>query len=407
MKSRASYSIALAAWGFVAGSLAVLAVLWILGTPVDQLFTAEPASAGQTSEPGYYEYTPRDRSTIMQQVSADIVQDRSNAIINSINNVSPSVVSISLIIERRMLSRGYRYYMDPFYNRGEGKTVRQKIPKVGTGFLVNPDGMIVTNHHVIEHGKDIMVSLQDGREFDAEILGKDEALDLALLKIEGEDFPYAPLGDSDNLVTGEWAIAIGNPFGNLLQDNQPTVTVGVISAVRRKFISGEEDERYYQNMIQTDAAINPGNSGGPLVNAEGEVIGINTFIFTPSGGNIGLGFARPINEVKRLIDEILTYGEVRDVYLGFYAQTISSVLARSYNLPSSSGFIIVSVDKGSPAWEAGLRRGDVVYALDDVPIKGAGDSNARISSLKVGDELKLRVYRDGRYSDVVLEAVER
>lgn len=405
MNSKIGYSILLASWGFLAGAAAILSALFILG-----VLPAGGADADHSALPqkGYIENAPgRIRQTSAAGATDDIIEDRSNAIIRSIERVSPSVVSISLIIERHLLGSGYRRYMDPFYNRNLGETVRQMIPKVGTGFIVHPSGLVITNHHVIENGSDIVVSLQDGREFEATVLGKDESLDLALLKIEGNDFPYAPLGESHGLVTGEWAIAIGNPFGSLLQDNQPTVTVGVISAVDRKFISSEEDERYYQGMIQTDAAINPGNSGGPLVNARGEVIGVNTFIFTKSGTNIGLGFARPIDEVKELIDEILTYGKIREVYLGFNAQTISRMIMRSYNLPSQGGFIIVAVDKNSPAAQAGLQRGDVVYEMDGIPVKGAGDANAKIGSLKVGDTLSLRVYRNGRYLDISFKVTER
>ena len=407
MKSSGPYRIALAFWGFLAGVAVITAAFWIISdqNPVT-LFSNDSQATAQP----WYEFEKRNvshQNSLIQPVGNDISLSRSNAITRSIDSVSPAVVSISLVVERQMLRRGYRSYLDPFYSRNNGQTVRQKIPKVGTGFIINPDGLIITNHHVIENGTDILVTLQDGRDFDAEILGADEALDLALLRIEGRDFPFAPLGDSDDLRIGEWAIAIGNPFGSLLQDNQPTVTVGVISAVNRKFISSEEDERYYQNMIQTDAAINPGNSGGPLVNAVGEVIGVNTFIFTPSGGNIGLGFARPVNVVKRLVEEILTYGKVRDVYLGFVAQTISRTIRLSYNLPSGDGFIIVSVDQNSPAWNAGLRRGDVVYAMDGVPVKGAGDANAKIGSLKVGDYLSLRVWRNGREFDSTMRVIER
>ena len=330
---------------------------------------------------------------------------RRNAIVRAIEEVNPAVVSIGIIVQRRYINTYYDDYWDYFMRRP--RTTREYYPKVGTGFVINSEGIVVTNHHVIEGGREVVVTLQDGREVAGEVIGADKTLDIAVIRIKGENFPYAPLGDSDDLIIGEWAIAIGNPYGSLLQDNRPTVTVGVISAVNRQFRGSAEEGRYYQNMIQTDAAINPGNSGGPLVNSRGEVVGINTFIFSKSGGSIGLGFAIPVNTVKRVVREILTYGKVRDVWLGFQGQEIGTLMARSLGRSTADGVIVTYIEPGSPAAEAGLKRGDVIVAMDGIAIKGASDANAKIHSLQVGDRLVLTVERDGRSAEVTVVAREQ
>jgi serine protease Do len=409
MSRESLYRIALAAWSFIAGLAVMFAALWLMDmTPSEAVRSAARGEFARAEHPMWTEYasvTPE-----VKQVSADLMQDRSSAIVEAVEQVSPAVVSISLIVERRYLNRSYEDYFNYFYNRGRRtETARVLYPKVGTGFIINADGIIVTNHHVIAQGSEFLVTLQDGREYPGKLVGASEALDIAVLKISGDGFPFAVLGDSDGLTIGEWAIAIGNPFGSLLQDNQPTVTVGVISAVKRQFVGAAEEGRYYQNMIQTDAAINPGNSGGPLVNSGGEVIGINTFIFSQSGGNIGLGFARPINEVKRMVNEILTYGKVREVDLGVGGQGMGRQEIAMLNLPNDvqRGIMITYVAPDGPAAEAGIERGDIIYAMDGIPVKGVNDALAKIHSLKVGDVVELSLYREGRRFDTSIVARER
>lgn len=406
MNQSRPFGLILGIWSFVAGAIVLFVALWLLDLSPRQL-TGERAVLN--NGPMWHEYQPAaGNSATMATVAEAVQEDRGNAITTAVRRVSPAVVSIGIIVERRYLRDGYNDYFDYFFDRygDTGRTIQQVHPKVGTGFIIDANGTIVTNQHVIEGGSRIIVTLQDGREFEGNLIGADASLDIAVIRIQGSGLPFAMLGNSDGITIGEWAIAIGNPFASLLQDNQPTVTVGVISAVNRQFIGSAEEGRYYQNMIQTDAAINPGNSGGPLLNARGEVIGINTFIFTKSGGSIGLGFARPINEVKRLVQEILTYGGVREITLGFRGREVSPMVARALNLPSAEGVIVQYVADGGPAAVSGLQRGDVILRMDGIPVRSAADANAKIRSLKVGDILTLDIYRDGRAMQVKIRAAQ-
>ncbi|MEO0141969.1 MAG: trypsin-like peptidase domain-containing protein, partial [candidate division WOR-3 bacterium] len=230
----------------------------------------------------------------------EISKQRMNAIVLAANKVGPAVVSIT-VIQTRIIT--ISPFDDEFFRRFFGdffpeQRYRQQIKSLGSGVIISPDGFIITNEHVVSNATEINVTLPDARQFKAQIIAADRTMDLALLKVDGHNLPYAELGSSEDLLIGEWVIALGNPFGFMLEDTRPTVTVGVISALNRAIKSAHED-RIYKDMIQTDAAINPGNSGGPLVNILGQVIGINTFILTSSGGSEGVGFARPINVVKK------------------------------------------------------------------------------------------------------------
>jgi serine protease Do len=404
MNYRLSFA-AFALWYFLSGMAVLFIVLVVFN--IDPHALLFPGDELGRQRPMWHEIKTATEPLPLTAVSQEGLDDsRNNAIIRSIQSVNPAVVGIGIIVQRRYVDPNYRDYWEYFFRR-EPSTAQEYYPKIGTGFLINADGIVVTNHHVIEGGREVIVTLQDGREVQGQVIGFDKTLDVAVIKIEGGNYPYAPLGDSDNLIIGEWAIAIGNPYGSLLQDNRPTVTVGVISAVNRQFRPSSEEERYYQNMIQTDAAINPGNSGGPLINSRGEVIGVNTFIFSQSGGNIGLGFAIPINTVKRVVDEILTYGKIRTVWLGFQGQEIGSLLRRSLGRESTEGVIVTYIEPDGPADNAGLQRGDVITAMDGIPVKGAADANAKIHSLRVGDRLELTVERDGRSTRIVITAREQ
>jgi len=325
----------------------------------------------------------------------DLDGSRRTAIVTAAETAGPAVVSISVtqVVER------YVPFRDPFFDYffGGGRIQRRyNTHSMGSGFIVDQTGLVLTNQHVIQGATDITVTLPDGRDFSARIVGADESTDLAVLKIQGEDLPTVKLGDSDDLYIGEWAIAIGNPFGYLLEDPQPSVTAGVISAVERDIKSERGQSRVYRDLIQTDAAINPGNSGGPLVNSKGTVIGINTFIFSRSGGSLGMGFAIPINQARRVIDELIEYGKTRDVYTGIRVQEITRLLALSLGLESQQGVLVSDVERGSPAAKAGLQPGDVIRKLNDRYILSIEDARAALAGLLVGDDLVVEYERNGR-----------
>jgi serine protease Do len=289
-------------------------------------------------------------------------------------------------------------FFDRFFPQSQYK---QKIPGLGSGVIVDASGIVLTNSHVIRDAEEIRVNLPDGRHFDAKVLGDSPIYDLAVLKVDGAaNLPVAPLGDSDSLVVGEWAIAIGNPFGFLLDDSQPTVTAGVISATRRDIKSEATESGVYKNMIQTDAAINPGNSGGALVNGDGQVIGINTFIFTQGGGSIGLGFAIPINMAKQLLGEIRQYGRVRQAWPGMQVQPVTEYLARRLGWNDVAGLVVTRVDPNGPAAKAGVKVGDRIRKVNGRVTNTVDDAQGSIYGAQVGDQLALELDRDGKTSTV-------
>lgn len=338
----------------------------------------------------------------------EISNSRRNAIVLAAERVGPAVVSIS-VTQVRILSGSpfgsmFRDPLFEYFFPELRREYRQKIKSMGSGFLINSEGQILTNEHVVENASQIVVNLADGRQFEGKLMGSDPALDLALVKIDGHDLPTAPLGDSDDLIIGEWAIAIGNPYGYVLKDSRPSVTVGVISAIGRNF--DPRRGRVYRNMIQTDAAINPGNSGGPLVNSAGEVIGINTFIFTESGGSLGVGFAIPVNTARRMVEEIAQYGEVRPFWTGIHIQDLSPLIAQSLGYSSTDGVIVSQLDPNSPALSAGLRVGDIITAFDGRKIRGETDLLAEFYGAHVGDRIRLDVWRKGQTQTVTFTLVE-
>jgi serine protease Do len=242
-----------------------------------------------------------------------------------------------------------------------------------------------------------VVTLTDGEHFDAKILGTDHVSDIALLKIDKSGLPYIPMGNSDDVMIGEWAIALGNPFGLFEVNQKPTVTVGVISATNMKLNSGEN--RFYRDMLQTDAAINSGNSGGPLVNSVGEVIGMNTIIFTGnsySTGNIGLGFAIPINKIKKITDELRKNGKIeRNYWVGLRVQTMDQNIANYYKLKNVQGAIVVSVESGSPADKAGIKANDIITSVNGQAVNSDADFWGIITDMNVGDKVDVKFLRDG------------
>lgn len=338
--------------------------------------------------------------------SKSITRSRENAIVLAAKRVGPAVVSISVIQTRYYrTSPFFDDFFDEFFRElFPPRVYKKEISSLGSGFIINEKGYILTNGHVVHNAEKIKVTLPDGREFDATIVGEDEISDIAMLKIDGKDLPYTVLGNSDDLIIGEWAIAIGNPFGYILEDPQPSVTVGVISALNRSIKPGSKRAGIYKNMIQTDAAINPGNSGGPLINADGEVIGINTFIITTSRGSEGVGFAIPINSAKKVISELIKYGEKRKVWLGIDVQQITELLRKTLKLKSKDGVLVSDIEKQSPAFKSGIRTGDIIISINEKKIKNPGDYISVVSNIIVGEDVKISVKREEERIDFVLKA---
>ncbi|NOT34041.1 MAG: trypsin-like serine protease [Candidatus Eisenbacteria bacterium] len=330
--------------------------------------------------------------------AGEISASRRTAVVTAAQRVSPSVVSVSVVASRVVRSDPFGGVLrDEFFDRFFPPTeYRQRIPGLGSGFIVDPGGTIMTNEHVVRDADDIKVTLSDGRQLKARLLGASPIYDVAVLKVDASGLPAVRLGDSDHLVVGEWAIAIGSPFGYLLSDTQPTVTAGVVSATRRDIKSEASNVGVYKNMIQTDAAINPGNSGGPLVNADGEVIGINSFIFTQGGGSIGLGFAIPINLGRRILGELQKYGRIRIAWPGFTVQAITPYLAQRLGFRDTEGLVVSRVDPDGPAARAGVKPGDRVRSVNERPIRNVDDAQRSIYGAEVGDRLKLELDRAGR-----------
>jgi len=332
----------------------------------------------------------------------EITSSRVNAIVEAAEKVGPAVVSISVLQTRTYATQPLpEFFRDPVIREFFGdfftpRIYRQQIQSQGSGVIVRPEGLVLTNEHVVRGAEEIKVTLPDGRMMEGGLLDSDPALDLAVVSVKGSRLPVAPLGDSEDLIIGEWAIAIGNPFGYLLDDTQPTVTVGVISAINRAIRPGERSVALYRNMIQTDAAINPGNSGGPLVNADGEVIGINTFIFTSGGGSEGIGFARPIEDAKRILSDVVSFGRIRKPWIGAYTQSLNREIAQALDLESATGVIVVEVEKGSPADDAGMKRGDVIRRANSTEIRDEVDWESFLLSVQVDDGLKLSLVRSGK-----------
>src|SRR6185503_4656201 len=269
-------------------------------------------------------------------------------------------------------------FFEPFFrDMMPSYRYREQIPSMGSGFIISPKGYVLTNEHVVRGAEKITVILADGRSFSGKLLGSHPQYDVAIVKIEGERLPVAPLGNSSDLMIGEWAIAIGNPFGYLLNDTQPSVTAGVISATRRDIKSEATETGVYKNMIQTDAAINPGNSGGPLVNGDGEVVGINTFIFTQGGGSLGIGFAIPINLVRKVVAEVGKYGRVRTAYPGMRIQEVTAEIAQRLGW-SEGGVLVTRGEEGGPAAKAGIKVRDRFRKVNGIVVRGVEDAQRGI-----------------------------
>ncbi|HUI92149.1 MAG TPA: trypsin-like peptidase domain-containing protein [Chitinivibrionales bacterium] len=322
---------------------------------------------------------------------------RSNAIVRATKMISPCVVGIT-VTQLQVVRRSYSSdeFFDFFFAPELVPRVKE-VERMGSGFLFSRDGFILTNYHVVEGAQKLFVTFSDGHQAEGRVVGVDPQTDLAVVAAKGDNFPFAKLGSSDNLMIGEWAIAIGNPFGFFINDARPTVTVGVISAVDRNFAPSEGV--YYQGMIQTDAAINQGNSGGPLVDALGEVIGINTFIFTGSDsyrGSIGIGFAIPIDRAKRVSKELIAYGKRRMIYTGISVQDLNRSLALALGYDRTTGVVISEITKKSPGETAKLTRGDIIVQMGGREIRSSADIGGFFLDYFVGDTVGISYVRKGK-----------
>ncbi|MBI4716071.1 MAG: DegQ family serine endoprotease [Nitrospirae bacterium] len=330
---------------------------------------------------------PAEDRSAESSVRAGGMESRPLSFADLVRREKPAVVNISTTQVVR--DDVHQDLFTPF-----GSPAPNPLPKgfrtqsLGSGFLISREGLILTNHHVIENAERIIVRLNDEREFTAEVIGRDHKTDLALIRIRGEgDFPVVPLGDSSDLEVGDWVLAIGNPFGL-----EHTVTAGIVSAKGRVIGSGP-----YDDFIQTDASINPGNSGGPLFNTRGEVVGINTAI---NASGQGIGFAIPINMAKTLLPQLQESGKVTRGWLGVMIQDVTDDLAHSFGMKEKSGALVADVTEGGPADEGGVRRGDVIVAFDGKKIQRMKDLPLVVAESPVGKQVALTFIRDGRNETV-------
>lgn len=339
-----------------------------------------------------------------------ISASRRTSIVSAVERAGPAVVSI--VATFQMQRRGFtRMFDDPFFGHFVvPQLYTREEPNTGSGVIIDEAGYIVTNAHVVQLGeytaRRIQAVLTDGRSLTCTLVGVDIMSDLAVLHMEGEDIPVAALGRSDDIMAGEWAITIGNPLGLAIEDAQPAVAVGVVSAVGRDFRREQGSRTVYRDMIQTDATINPGNSGGPLVNALGEVIGINTFILSESGGSEGVGFAIPIDRVRRVADELIQYGGPRRGWTGLSVIDITEYVAQELNIEDRLGVLVNEVDPESPAARTGVRVMDIIRKINGEAIASYPDAREALYGSLVGDSIELEVEREGRLMSLTLHIAE-
>jgi len=302
---------------------------------------------------------------------------RRTAIVTAAARVAPAVVSVNTRRRERRLSQ------DPFDLFFMPRGYEEAVEGYGSGFIVSPDGIVITNQHVTQGAEQIVVTTRDGRDFPARVLGEDPLTDIAVLKVDATNLPTAPIGKSTDLMIGEWVVAFGNPFAYLLGNTEPTVTAGVVSAVGRNLLPSEGQSGIYVGMIQTDAPINPGNSGGPLANALGEVVGVNSSIFTSSGGSVGIGFAIPIERALRVADELRRFGKVRRAWVGLEVAGAEDLRAWK----RVGGLRVTEVARGGPAARAGVAPGDVLLSARNHPLRTFLDWEAVLLDTGPGDTL--------------------
>jgi Do/DeqQ family serine protease len=307
-----------------------------------------------------------------------------------LNQVTPAVVNIAVM--SRSPEEDNPLFQDPFFRRFFGVPDRPRTQQsAGSGVIVDAaKGYVLTNHHVIKNAVAVKVILKDKREFDAKLVGSDAGTDVALLRVDPQNLTAVRLGDSDQLNVGDYVLAIGNPFGI-----GQTVTSGIVSALGRSGLNIEG----YEDFIQTDASINPGNSGGALINLRGELIGLNTAIIGPAGGNVGIGFAVPVNMARAVMSQLVKYGEMRRGWFGITAQDMTPDLAQALRAKQTEGAIINEIEPGSPAEKAGVRKDDLVLSINGRLVRGSGDLRNQLGLIAVGDEVQLKLLRDGKALD--------
>lgn len=339
-----------------------------------------------------------------------LLEKSARAFSSVVKKAEPAVVNVRVEKKEGMSPEDqFNPFDDPSFQRFFGPSFKHpSIPQspeqfksqaAGSGFLISEDGYILTNNHLIDKADKITVRMDGGQELEAKLVGTDPQSDVALIKIsDGRKFSYLPLGDSDKLEVGEWVIAIGSPFGL-----DSTVTVGVVSAKGRNRMGINE----YENFIQTDAAINPGNSGGPLLNIYGEVIGINTAIFSRSGGYMGIGFAIPVNMAKTVKSQLLAKGKVTRSWLGVAIQDMSADLARSFKMTQKSGALVTEVSKDSPAERAGIKQGDVIIIYDGKPVVDVADLRNRVAMTPGGTKVDLTLVRNEKQQKLTIQVEEQ
>jgi len=339
-----------------------------------------------------------------KQINQNVSEDRQTSITKAISKVSSSIVGINVEEVRTVQDP---FFNDPFFRQFFGETGPQKqvVRGLGSGYIISEDGYILTNDHVAGNATKISVTLTTGETVNAKLIGSDPVTDVALLKIEKNNLPYINFGNSDNIIIGEWVIALGNPFGLFEINDKPTVTVGVVSATNMKVSA--EGNRVYKDMIQTDASINAGNSGGPLVDVEGNVIGMNTIIYTGSQfsqGSIGVGFAISINRVKKIMEELKAGGKIdRSFNVGFRIQGIDDQMAKYYKLNDKNGVIVTQIQKGSISDNAGLKVEDVIIAVNEDKIRNEQDLIFSINDRRKGDILKMKIIRGGSEKEIEMK----
>ena len=318
-----------------------------------------------------------------------VTASRRTAIVTAVAKASPAIVNISAVRNVQTQPTFDEWFWGEIpYSR------RRSFQTVGSGVIVDKNGYILTNHHVIEGADDITVIASDGQEFTAHILGYDYFSDLALLQVDTDTtLPQIQWGDSDSLLVGEWVVAIGNPFGLSIGNAQPTVTAGIVSATQRSLIV---NNLYHEDLIQTDASINQGNSGGGLVNIYGELIGINTFIRSTSGGSQGVGFAIPVNKARKVVQQLRESGSVIPPYLAMEVQTITEELAEKLSIPLNTGILVSEIERRSPIAKAGVKRGDVIFRISGHQIRGEEDFHALTRLLPLNQPIKCEFSRRGK-----------
>jgi len=326
----------------------------------------------------------------------DLARSRRTAIVTAAGRVAPAVVSVNVLRRER------EFPQDPFDRFFMPRGYEQTIEGYGSGFIVSADGVVITNQHVTQGAEQIVVTMRDGRDFPARVLGEDPLTDIAVLRVDAADLPPTPIGKSTDLMIGEWVLAFGNPFAYLLGNSEPTVTAGVVSAVGRNLLPSDGQSGIYVGMIQTDAAINPGNSGGPLANALGEVVGVNSSIFTSSGGSVGIGFAIPIERALRVADELRRFGRVRRAWVGL--EVVGSDELRGWK--RAGGLAVTDVAASGPAARAGLARGDVLVSARGHRLRTFLDWEALLLDTGPGDTLNVAFRHGGESRTARLGVVD-